>query len=139
MDPTTLVLAAVVTVAAVAFVALPFLRGEAAAPPPGGARAGESERRVWERQKAEAYGAVKEAEFDHQMGKLSAEDLAGLRDKYLAQATAAHAALEAATAPPARAAARVVAFAFCPDCGGRVAARAKFCSACGRAFSERVA
>jgi len=40
----------------------------------------------WERQKREAYAAVKEAEFDRQMGKLTAEDYHFLRDKYEARA-----------------------------------------------------
>ena len=41
-----------------------------------------------------AYGAIKEAEFDFQMGKLSPEDYAALREKYEARALAALAALE---------------------------------------------
>ena len=47
----------------------------------------------WERQKKEAYVAIKEAEFDRQTGKLTEEDYDFLREKYEARA------LEALTQP----------------------------------------
>ena len=40
----------------------------------------------WERQKKEAYAAIKEAEFDRQTGKLTEEDYDFLREKYEARA-----------------------------------------------------
>ena len=40
----------------------------------------------WKRQKEEAYAAIKEAEFDLQMGKLSEEDYHLLRARYEARA-----------------------------------------------------
>ncbi len=40
----------------------------------------------WEKQKADAYSAIKEAEFDRQMGKLTDEDYQMLREKYEARA-----------------------------------------------------
>ena len=40
----------------------------------------------WERQKKEAYAAIKEAEFDQQTGKLTEEDYDFLREKYEARA-----------------------------------------------------
>jgi hypothetical protein len=40
----------------------------------------------WERQKKEAYAAIKEAEFDRQTGKLTEEDYDFLRNKYEARA-----------------------------------------------------
>lgn len=40
----------------------------------------------WERQKREAYAAIKEAEFDRQTGKLTEEDYRFLREKYEARA-----------------------------------------------------
>jgi hypothetical protein len=49
-----------------------------------------------ERQKLEAYGAIKEAEFDRRMGKLSEEDFAAITQRYRQQALAAIAALEQA-------------------------------------------
>ncbi len=48
----------------------------------------------WERQKRQALAAIKEAELDHQTGKLSDEDLQGLRARLEAQALEAIAALE---------------------------------------------
>jgi len=48
----------------------------------------------WERQKRQALAAIKEAELDHQTGKLSDEDLQGLRARLEAQAMEAIAALE---------------------------------------------
>jgi hypothetical protein len=40
----------------------------------------------WEKQKTDAYAAIKEAEFDLQMGKLTNEDYRLLREKYEARA-----------------------------------------------------
>jgi hypothetical protein len=67
-----------------------FFRPALAAPAPEGA----SERERWERQKRQAVLAIKEAELDHQMGKLSDEDLALMRARFEAQALEAMAALE---------------------------------------------
>jgi hypothetical protein len=52
------------------------------------------ERERWERQKRQALAAIKEAELDHQTGKLSDEDLASMRARFEAQALEAMAALE---------------------------------------------
>jgi hypothetical protein len=79
-------------VAAVAwFVSAPLLGHGAARSP---AAAGDPERYRLEREKDLAFGAIKEAEFDFQMGKLSPEDYALLRAKYEGRALAALAALE---------------------------------------------
>jgi hypothetical protein len=48
----------------------------------------------WEKQKADAYVAIKEAEFDRQMGKLTEEDYHVLREKYEARALEALAQLD---------------------------------------------
>ena len=48
----------------------------------------------WRRQKEEAYTALKEAEFDLQMGKLSEKDYHLLRAKYEARALEAIAQLD---------------------------------------------
>jgi len=74
--------------AASLFVAAPLFRPRAAPPASDGAR----ER--WERQKRQALAAIKEAELDHRMGKLSDADLAGMRARFEAQALEAMAALE---------------------------------------------
>jgi hypothetical protein len=85
-------LAGLLVVAAVAVaIATPLLRPHAAAPP---APTTDPERYRLEKEKELAYAAIKEADFDLQMGKLSAEDHAALREKYEARALAALAALE---------------------------------------------
>jgi len=81
----------VVMIALVAlFVAAPLFRPPELAPPdvePGA-------RTRWERQKRQALAAIKEIELDHQMGKLSDEDLTTMRARFEAQALEAMAALE---------------------------------------------
>ena len=52
------------------------------------------ERYRLEKEKELAYAAIKEADFDLAMGKLSTEDHAALREKYEGRALAALAALE---------------------------------------------
>lgn len=52
------------------------------------------ERYRLEKERDLAYSAIKEAEFDHQMGKLSVDDYALLRRKYEGRALEALAALE---------------------------------------------
>jgi hypothetical protein len=59
----------------------------------------EDEAARWEKQKADAYSAIKEAEFDRQMGKLTDEDYRMLRDKYEARALEALAQLDRLNAP----------------------------------------
>ena len=79
-------------VGAVGFVlALPLLRGAVAA---SSAPHGDPERYRLEKEKDLSYAAIKEAEFDFQMGKLSPEDYALLRQKYEARALRALGALD---------------------------------------------
>ena len=54
----------------------------------------ESQATRWEKQKADAYAALKEAEFDLQMGKLTDADYQLLREKYEARALEALAQLD---------------------------------------------
>ncbi len=124
-------------VAAAGFVAAPFLGAQgsiemtAAAP-----------RAHLQRQKLDAYAAIKEAEFDYRMGKLSDADFASIRDKYSAQAIEAIAALDSAHAAQQKKVAdvrRSTRIAFCPSCGRTVPPRANFCSACGLSLKEAVA
>ena len=85
-------LAGLIVIAAVAMiVAAPLLwpRRLAAAAP-----GADPERYRLEKVKELAYAAIKEAEFDLQMGKLSPEDHAVQREKYEARALAALEALE---------------------------------------------
>lgn len=81
-------------------VALPFFRSQADTGSPGATQ--EDPRARWEKQKAEAYAAIKEAEFDRQMGKLSDEDYRLLRDRYERQALEALAQLDRLAAFPQR-------------------------------------
>ena len=72
--------------------------GFVAGPLFGGAQAdtatGPGERERWERQKRQALAAIREAESDHQMGKLSDDDLITQRARFEARALEAIAALE---------------------------------------------
>lgn len=132
-----LVVGCIFIIVAAAFVAAPFLRREAGVDPVGPAPRGQLER-----QKLDAYSAIKEAEFDHQMGKLSDVDFAVLREKYGAQALEAIAALDDAHVAQQRklgAVRRPIRIAFCPTCGRGVPPRANFCPACGRSLREAVA
>ena len=74
-----------------AFVAFPLLspseEREAPAEP-------DSQATRWEKQKADAYAALKEAELDLQMGKLTDADYQSLREKYEARALEALAQLD---------------------------------------------
>jgi len=71
-------------IAAIAFfVASPLLVLEPAREP---ARKMDTNVIRWEKQKTDAYAAIKEAEFDLQMGKLTPEDYRVLRGKYEARA-----------------------------------------------------
>ena len=147
-----LYLAALLIVVSVAlFVAAP-LGGGLLATRRAGRDAAEAER--LEHERGLAMQGLRELEFDREMGKLSEPDYAVLRERLMARALGASAALErlhAAIAPaPETAAARprlvksaaVAATApaapsrirFCPQCGGEVAA-GKFCSECGAPLS----
>ena len=72
------------------FVAAPLFRP----PEPVGPAAEPGTRERWERQKRQALAAIKELELDHQMGKVSDEDLATMRGRFEAQALEAMAALD---------------------------------------------
>jgi hypothetical protein len=73
------------------FVAAPLFHPESE---PYGTGEQESEETRWEKQKADAYAALKEAEFDQQMGKLTEEDYRLLREKYEGRALEALAQLD---------------------------------------------
>jgi hypothetical protein len=116
---------------AAGFVALPFFRKDAdehIAPEPAEAQV----RRHLEHDKAEAYGAIRDLELDHHIGKLSDADFRALRSKYETQALEAIAALEAAQ-PPASAPPRASSYKFCPQCGSALPSVARFCPGCGSA------
>jgi hypothetical protein len=89
LDASTFAYAAgLAIIAAVAWgIAVPLLRVSAAAMP--ATPPGDPERHRLEKQRDLAYAAIKEAEFDFQMGKLSSDDYAALRRTYEARAIAA--------------------------------------------------
>jgi hypothetical protein len=95
----------------------PTEAGEAAAP--------------WQKQKTEAYAAIKEAELDLQMGKLSPEDYRAIRAVQEVLALEALKALEGeqVTRAGAGGAPRV-----CAACG-ETAGAGPFCAACGAALA----
>ncbi len=63
---------------------------------------GERQRAELEARREALYAALKDLEFDHEMGKLSAEDYAALRERYTVQAVAVLQQLDALAAeePP---------------------------------------
>ena len=87
-----LYLSGLLLISAVAvFVAAPLFNPEGE---PHGTGEQEDQATRWKKQKADAYTALKEAEFDQQMGKLTAEDYRALREKYEARALEALAQLD---------------------------------------------
>jgi hypothetical protein len=90
MTVTIFVLGLALIAAVSFFVAAPLFRARAETVQT--ASTGERER--WERQKRQALAAIKEAELDYRMGKLSDEDLASMRTRFEAEALEAMAALE---------------------------------------------
>jgi hypothetical protein len=144
----SLVVFAAATVGAAALRTLrPFLAGAESLTVPivaGRARA------AVEREKALVLRSIKELEFDHAMGKVSAQDFAemGLRlrtraaglmrqlDAGAAYATQIEQELArrlaaAAPAGPASDAGDAPAARFCTQCGSKTAADARFCGQCG--------
>src|SRR4051812_9102945 len=89
-----------------------------------------------ERQKREALAAIKEAEFDRAMGKLSDTDFAQITQRYREQALAAMAALEAGVTRRGGGKARL---AFCPQCGIKLPAGSNFCGGCGASLRPQAA
>ena len=85
---------ALIAIASLVVVA-PLFRPRTA--PEGAEQTGDGPR--WERQKRQALAAIKEAELDHRMGKLTDEDLAAMRARFEAQALEAMAALERGRRP----------------------------------------
>jgi hypothetical protein len=92
-------------------------------------------------EKESALAAIREADFDHETGKLSAEDYATLRAELEERALRAIAALDRTTdasgapregAPGAAPAAST----FCSGCGTAIRADADFCSRCGQQLTR---
>ena len=118
----TFVVAALMIVAFAAMIAYPFWRysGDAPAVDPHGSR------ETLNREKHVALLAIREAEMDRAMGKLSEEDYGTLREQYERRAVSAITALDGMDSLPAAS----PALTSRNDGGGR----ARFCSSCGRGF-----
>ena len=101
-------------------------------------------RDVLEREKEVALLAIREAELDEAMGKLSAEDYATLRGQYEKRALAALGALDAMGEPATDAVSRpsskpnndAARDRFCSACGRRYKTAERFCAGCGRARAK---
>jgi zinc-ribbon domain len=123
--------------AALVFVGLPFFQSA-----PTDETAERDSLSPIERQKRDAIAAIKEAEFDLRMDKLSDADFQLLEQRYRQQALAAIAAQEKVRTreergrAPARGKSR---FAFCPDCGQKLLPATNFCGHCGRSLRDAVA
>lgn len=130
-----------------AVVAYPLMR-PAARLVTGGA-ASEDELEELTRERDSAYAAIKELEFEYQLGNLSPEDFQGLRDQYAERAARALSRLDAARERAAAAAAVAPAPApvpvpdieplppgVCPLCRQPVEAEDRFCAECGAMLSR---
>jgi hypothetical protein len=91
----------------------------------------ESRSAALQRRKIDAYGAIKEAEFDRQMGKLSERDFENVVGRFRAQAIEAITELEEnGIASPAGETAKNTRPNFCAACGEKVRS-GNFCASCG--------
>jgi membrane protease subunit (stomatin/prohibitin family) len=82
-----------------------------------------------EARKAQIYAAIKDIDFDFQMGKLSKEDYEQLRSEYKVQAVGLLKQLDQMQGK--RRGGPGAAIKFCHECGQPLTAGNKFCSACG--------
>jgi hypothetical protein len=90
VDIAVFLLGLLLVVIASCWVAAPLFRARLAGPTDDDT----GERARWQRQKRQALAAIREVELDHQMGKLSDEDLRAMRARFENQALEAIAALE---------------------------------------------
>ena len=92
------------------------------------------------------YAAIKDIEFDYQMGKLSEEDFKELRQKYKDEAVGLLKTIDKGQTKPAKGEGTQVSKSqrktedqsvnFCWECGMAVAADDNFCANCGNKVSE---
>ncbi len=82
--------------------------------------------------KAEVYSAVKDIEFDWEMGKLSQDDFHELRDSYKTEAAQLIQRIEQIQSGGKHKKKKSSkAEKFCHECGDKIAADDKFCMNCG--------
>lgn len=118
------VVAVLLILAVATSIAAPFLLVDAT---PSDLRTNPDTERL-EREKSAALLAIREAQLDQAMGKLSDDDYAALRDFYERRAIAAMADLDEANASESVAR---DARAHCRGCGIRLARDSTYCVACG--------
>jgi hypothetical protein len=131
----TIVAGIILIVAVAAVVALPLARP---AQRKFAASTDGADAEVFEHEKHVAMLAIKEAEFDRAMGKLSEEDYAALRGTYEERALGALFALDSLSAKresddhaSSASAGDERATRFCAACGQRFGASDRFCRSCG--------
>jgi hypothetical protein len=135
----TVVLGTLMIVAVAAVIAYPLWRHTGIA---AGAEIHDT-RELLRREKSVALLAIREAELDRAMGKLSDEDYGTLRGQYERRAVDAIAELDKLEASPAAPQlssaprADVATARFCSSCGRRFQGDERFCPACGHARSVR--
>jgi len=126
----TIAVAVIMIFAAAAAIALPLLR-----PPAAAEIAPDEATELHEREKHVALLAIREADFDRAMGKLSDDDHASLRQIYEERALGAMNALKAderaTERTPRPSDTKSGRAAFCVRCGATFAEVDKFCSDCG--------
>lgn len=125
---TEFVFGLILALAAAGYAVLPLWRLQSGPEQPG-----DGAEKEWEARKREALAAIKEAEFDLATGKMTAEDFAQIKGKYLALAARAEAALEQSRVRSSRVGDRapVLRPRFCPLCGGAQPVSGRFCAHCG--------
>jgi len=85
-----------------------------------------------EARKKEIYAAIRDIDFDYQMGKLTKEDHAALREQYKTEAIGMMKQIDSAQiGKESRSEKAALAMSFCHHCGEPLAASARFCRACG--------
>lgn len=102
---------------------------------------GERQRAELEARREALYAALKDLEFDHEMGKLSAEDYAALRERYTVQAVAVLQQLDALAAegPPVVGEGDAVLDKVpltCPVCHRACQPDDAFCAGCGVSLAD---
>ena len=88
----------------------------------------------FEARKNELYTAIKDIDFDYQMGKLSEEDYQELRQKYKAEAVELLKRIDAmrqSRKKRRKGKAAKAGVRFCSQCGAQVGKNDRFCSECG--------
>ena len=125
------------SLAASAFIVYPLLKARAGSKPDfdSNHRATDLEER-----KDNIYAAIKEIEFDFEMGKLSEEDFHTLRQQYKNDAIELLKEIDKTrpvqTSTPVKKSAKTKSAGFCWNCGAPLRKEDKFCSGCGTNLAE---